>query len=652
LEKPVDPAVFAVDADELRRLEECAKEPIRTPGLIQSHGVLLGVDPGSAVVVVASENAREWLGRPIGEVGSGSLEYAARTGNAVDPVRVDWAGQPADAVVHHVAGLAIVELEMVVVGNEYVRTGVVGAIQRLSVVTSIADLRREAAVEIRTITGFDRVMLYRFHDDGHGEVVAEARDPELEPYLGLHFPASDIPVQARELYLTKVSRSIVSTSDPGIPLLALGDSRVLEDARLLDLSQAELRSVSPYHLAYMRNMGQASTMSLSIVDQGRLVGMITCAHRTERRLPVLLRRSLEVLATQISMQLASIGEIERLRHAVEVRERRAALLAPLYASDDIPAALLGGPKTVLDLVPADGVVVRIDGRARVAGRVPPRRDFERVLEILDGAGFSSECLRLDRPDLADLLPEVAGLLVIPLDAEGDTLAFFRGEVAREIGWLGDPGMTNRADDLSPRTSFSAWRRSVRDRSEAWGTVLDEAGELGHELQTALQRRAEARLAELAMRDSLTGLHNRRYLVERLENPDPVGPDGKALLFVDLDDFKRINDDYGHDVGDAVILEVARRLLAHSRATDVVVRLGGDEFVVLCDGVRGADVRTLAGRIVEAVAAPIVVGAQVVAVTASCGLVVADAGAPRSGLLEAADAAMYRAKRAGRNRVSD
>jgi len=647
----VDPAELAVDPDELRRLAECAKEPIRTPGLIQSHGTLLGVDPQTSVVVVASENAREWLGRPITDAGSDALGYAARTGNAVDPVRVAWAGGPADAVVHRVDGLALVELEPVIDGTEYVRTGVVGAIQRLSTVTSIAELHRQAAAEIRTITGFDRVMIYHFHDDGHGEVIADDRHPDLEPYLGLHFPSSDIPPQARQLYVTKLCRAIVSTSDPGIPLLALEGSAFDGNVRSLDLSQAELRSVSPYHLQYMRNMGQASTVSFSLLDQGRLVGMVTCAHRTERRLPVLLRRSLEVLATQIAMQLASIGQIETLRHTVEVRERRAALLAPLYASDDIPSALLGGPRTVLDLVPADGVVVRIDGRARVAGRVPPRAVFERVLERLGGGPFASECLAVERSDIAELLPGVAGLLVVPLDAAGDSLVFFRGEVAREVSWLGDPGMTNRPDDLSPRTSFSAWRQSVSGRSDAWGTVVEEAAELGRELQIALHRRAEARLAELAMRDALTGLHNRRYLVERLQNPDPVGPDGKALLFVDLDDFKRVNDAYGHDVGDAVILEVARRLLAHSRAHDVVVRLGGDEFIVLCDGVAGADVPALAERIVAAVSVPIVVGTHVVAVTASCGLVVAEAGSPRSGLLEAADAAMYRAKRAGRNRIS-
>lgn len=641
----MDPAELASDADELRRLEECAKEPIRTPGTIQSHGTLLAVDPETATVVVASENAGAWLGRPIAEAGSDTLDYAARTGNAIDPVRVTWAGAPADAIVHRVDGLTVVELEPVIEGVEYVRTGVVGAIQRLAALTSVADLRREAAAEIRRITGFDRVMVYHFHPDGHGEVVADDRIPELEPYLGLHFPASDIPAQARQLYVTNLCRAIGSTSDEGIPLVA-----VRGEASALDLSHAELRSVSPYHLQYMRNMGQASTVSLSLIGDGQLVGMITCAHRTERRLPVLLRRSLEVLATQIAMQLAAMTEIERLRHTVESRERRAALLAPLYASDDIAAALLGGPRTVLDLVPADGVVVRLDGDSRVAGRMPSAAAVEKLLERLDGTPLVSECLSLDRPELAAFLPDVAGLLVVPLDADGDSLIFVRGEVAREIAWLGDPGGANRPDDLSPRTSFSAWRQSVRGRSEPWGAAAAEAGELARELETALRRRAESRLAELAMRDALTGLFNRRYLDERTAAQGSV--EGTAMLFVDLDHFKRINDEYGHEVGDGVILEVARRLLAHSRAQDVVVRLGGDEFVVLCDGVAGSDVAALAARIVEAIAVPIVVGTQVVAVTASCGVVQAEPGSSPTGLLEAADAAMYRAKRSGRNQVSD
>ncbi|MFK4730341.1 diguanylate cyclase [Agromyces mediolanus] len=641
----MDPAELALDPDELRRLDECAKEPIRTPGSIQAHGTLLGIDR-TGLIAVASENASGWLGHLVAELGNVELEYAVRSGQAIDPVRITWQGEACDAIVHHRDALTIVEIEPLPESGEYARTAVVGAIMRTSRTSSEAELRESVVAEIREITGFDRVVMYHFHDDGHGEVVAEARTDELPPYLGLHFPSSDIPPQARALYISKIGRTIASTEAPGIPLVSLAD-----DPRTIDLSDAELRTVSPYHLQYMRNMGQGSSFSLSIVESGRLVGMITCADRGERRLPVLLRRALEVLAGQIALQLASMRQISRLQHMVDVRERRAELLAPLYASDDIHAALLGGSSTVLDLVPADGVLVRIAGTSRMAGETPALGAILRVLERVGSTRFASECLRADRPELAELVPGVAGLLIVPLAETGDVLVFFRREVAHEITWLGDPSGTNRPDGLSPRTSFAAWQRTVRDRSEPWGTVVDEAAELGHELEVALQRRAEAQLAELAMRDALTGLYNRRYLVERLATRGPVGEGGKAMLFVDLDDFKRVNDEHGHDAGDTVILEVANRLTESSREQDVVVRLGGDEFVVLLDGVVGEDVEAIAGRLVESIAAPIVTSRAVLSITASCGVVVAEAGSPRVGLLEAADAAMYRAKHAGRNRVS-
>ncbi len=633
-----------VDDDERRRLAECAREPIRTPGRIQSHGRLVGVDPRTGLVHLASENIREWLARPLDEVADPALAWAVRTGDALDPVRIELDGEAFDVIVTAGDPLTLVELEPAAGTFEYARTAVVGAIQRLSAATDTSTLRADAAREIREITGFDRVMVYHFHDDGHGEVVAESRADDLEPYLGLHFPSSDIPPQARQLYVSKLSRAIVSTDDPGSPLLALTDDLVG-----IDLGAGELRSVSPYHLQFMRNMGQASTVSFSLVRDGALVGMITCAHRSERRLPVLLRRALEVLAAQLTLQLGWLAEIGRLRDDVSVRERRAALLAPLFASDDIHAALLDGPRTVLDVIAADGVAVCVGGVLRTAGLVPPEREIDVAFRALAGETFVSEALPTDRPALAEMLPGIAGLISVPLLDAGDGILFFRGEVARVVNWLGEQTVANRSDGaLSPRVSFSAWRQSVGGTSLPWGPLAAEAFELGRELEGALARRAEARLAALALRDALTGLHNRRYL-EQLMVTRPAD-DRVALLFLDLDGFKPINDSYGHDVGDAVLVEVASRLVQHARSGDAVVRLGGDEFVVLCPGVDDATAETIARRLVAAVREPLEVAGRTLTVTASCGVVSSEAGAGSS-LVDLADAAMYRAKRGGRDRIS-
>jgi len=293
--------------------------------------------------------------------------------------------------------------------------------------------------------------------------------------------------------------------------------------------------------------------------------------------------------------------------------------------------------------------VRIDGVVHTAGEVPHDNHVRALLDEVADAPLISQALASNHPQLAPLTTGFAGLLSVPLKSDGDILVFLRREISRVVRWLGDPRAENRESPLSPRLSYSAWQESVTGTSQPWGRVANEARDLGRELEGALLRRAEVQLAGLAMKDALTGLHNRRSLIERLES---VPPTSRALLFVDIDDFKSVNDTLGHDAGDRVIIEVARRLITSSRTEDLVVRLGGDEFVVLCEapGIDGA--RAIADRIVEAVSEPIALGDGFVSVTASCGVVTAAEGMTGATLLEEADRAMYRAKNAGRNRVSD
>ena len=275
-------------AEEAVRLAKCVTEEIRAIGRIQSYGFLVGIDEETGTVVIASANAEHLLGQDL-RAHSSRLRWILEHASAVDPVRAEVDGREVDVIVHRGTDPLLIECEPVVPELEYARTAVVGAIQRVSAVTEIEDLPLAAAQEIKELTGFDRVMVYDFHEDGHGQVVADEREPGMEPYFGLHFPASDIPAQARALYLEKRSRVIADTEDPGAAVLTL-----LPEERPVDLGPAELRAVSPHHIAFMRNMGQAATFSLSLVDEGRLVGLITCAHRAPRRLPVLLRRALEV----------------------------------------------------------------------------------------------------------------------------------------------------------------------------------------------------------------------------------------------------------------------------------------------------------------------------------------------------------------------
>ena len=453
--------------------------------------------------------------------------------------------------------------------------------------------------------------------------------------------ASDIPVQARALYLTKVSRAIISSSATPVPLLAV-DGRA---AAAVDLTHAELRAVSPFHLQFMRNMGQVSTVSFSLIYRGELIGMITCAHNTERRLPYLVRRNLEMLANQVALQLGAASEVESLQRRTRAQDLRLRLLGKIVASDDVAGALLEGDFTVTDLIAADAVAMRLSGETSRTVGAPEPEQLD-VLVASAGLGTHSSALAADRPDLAAAFPGFAGLLVVRLGDDGDFLAFFRREVIQEMDWLGDLAEQNRSETLSPRLSFSAWRQSVTGQSLPWGEAVTAASVLAADIGSALVRREESRLATLALLDPLTGLANRRALTEHLERSTDFA---FALLFLDLDGFKSINDTHGHEAGDEVIIETARRLLEHTRLDDRVVRLGGDEFVVVCERISPSEAEALARRIAAAASEPI--GDEGYRITASIGIVTASAGEDTSALLEQADAAMYRAKQSGGNGVA-
>lgn len=651
---------------EIRRLEDCAREPIRTPGSIQPHGALLGVDPDTLRIMLASDNGSEvlgsdvpLLGRRLSEIAGVEFESALTSmledRHAANPLTMRTDAGVFDAIVHPAAGLVIVELEpRLRLPLQQLASALYAISHRLSGIADIAALQAETARELRALTGFDRVMVYRFHADDHGEVVAEDRAEDMEPYEGLHFPASDIPAQARRLYITKLSRAIVGTSGAASTVLSVGGEY---EPAALDLSAAELRSVSPHHLEFMRNMGQESTVSFSMVTDGVLTGMITCAHRSTHRLPFIQRRGIEVLANQVALQLRALEQVARLSRQVQLRTTRADLLAEVGATDDIAGTLVRGRVTVRDLISCDGAAVRVNARTRVVGATPPTAELEALHALLEsrttGPLLASDALGFEHPHIAEQAPSVTGVLMVPLGGAGDYLAFFRNEVLLNVDWLGDQTSANRLTPLSPRTSFSSWTDSVSGTAPSWGDLVEEAADLARDLESALLRRVESELAHLAMHDPLTGLSNRRGMLDRLEYA--LKDDSPAwtltVLFIDLDGFKSVNDSYGHDVGDSLISLIGERIVSVTRAGDTVARLGGDEFVVLCSNLDDEGAAHVAGRVIETIAQPAAIDGAVVTVTASVGIAVTDRPIEASELLRNADEAMYRAKMSGKNRLS-
>ncbi|MDK3256552.1 SpoIIE family protein phosphatase [Blastococcus capsensis] len=466
-------------------LARCADEPIAVPGAVQPHGVLLAVTELDLRVVIASANAEGLFGRAVRGASLAELLDPAGTDRLrdglagdpaeVNPLHVEVGGTGVDVVLHRADGLLLTEWEPVEgagqAGADWHRR-LPTVLQRLSAATTLDQLGEVLARDVRALTGFDRVMVYRFDADWNGEVIAEDRRADLEPFLGLRYPAGDIPAQARALYATNWMRLIPDAGYERVPLEPATSPRT---GRPLDLSGSMLRSVSPVHLEYLANMGVAASMSISLIDRGRLWGLVACHHYAGPNRPSYAdRTAAEFLGRTASLLLRTVVAEGEQGGVVEVAERAVDLAAAVGRTPRaLGAALTEREVTVLDLLPAAGAAVRLDGQLRLLGTTPPP---ERVAELV-GALLAADVTATDAasrvvPGAADLVDRAAGVLAVPVGG-GDFLAWFRPETLREVTWGGNPYAAELAptDDgglrLSPRRSFDAWSETVRGTSQPW-----------------------------------------------------------------------------------------------------------------------------------------------------------------------------------------
>lgn len=628
-----------LDPAEALRLRECSREPIQHVEAVQSHGILLGVAHGT--VVRASASHAHWLGRELIDVSPELAVILSRRTDQTRDDRVVLNGAAYDAVISAHPDLIVIELEPVLDEETVSVADVTAAIHRIGTIDEMPEIIDSTVHELKRLTGYDRVTAFKFFEDGHGQITTDEHEPGMPTYRGLHFPASDVPMQARALFTTKLSRMIVDSRDPGQPIHVLGTQ---SQSTPLDLSLSELRQPSKHHLEFMRNMGQVASLTLGVVHNNKLLGMVTCSHRTPRRLPLAVRRQLEVLIRMVSAQIAGVREVQNLRRQLASKQRRAEFVAPLYGARELPHIMDESRATIRDLIPSDGVYLRCGPAHHILGKTPPIPGIVAMLEQLGVSERATDGIADEFPEIARELPGVGGVVIVPLLEEGDCLVFFREDVVHDVHWLGDQTAANRDTALSPRRDFGLWRENVTGRSLPWGTVAEEAFAMGEEIRIALQTRQNAELAELARYDPLTGLANRRLLEEHADRYYRDRRESIAAIFLDLDDFKGVNDRYGHDVGDAVLAAVGERMDQVSRDNDIPVRLSGDEFVLLCDGVTEETAQTVAKRLVDAIVQPIATDTVNVSIGASAGIALGKDHETFESLLKAADRAMYRAKR--------
>jgi light-regulated signal transduction histidine kinase (bacteriophytochrome) len=386
--------------------------------------------------------------------------------------------------------------------------------RELATLRSVAGLATSAALAVARLTGYDRVMVYRFAADGSGTVIAEQLAAGQTSYLGLRYPAGDIPPQARALYLRNPTRVIVDAHDEGLPVHTL-------HGRPLDLSLAVLRSVSPVHLHYMRNMGTAASMSISLIVDGRLWGLIACHHRQALRPALACRAMSELLGRLYSLALAR-AERQPLEADIKTLLMTAPGVDPLVDPDASDTLRGTACASIARLMEISGVATCIEGRVATWGQAPPHAKVEGLVDALGGSAeqrvVAVESLAAVLPSLDNLAPGVSGLLGLSLGAPGrDWVLLLRDEVLRHVSWAGDPSKPLQRQPngrLSPRASFAAWRTAVHRHCEPWTTADIELAEV---MRTRLIEARAARREQRAVEDTRRAAQQQALLVKELNH---------------------------------------------------------------------------------------------------------------------------------------
>jgi light-regulated signal transduction histidine kinase (bacteriophytochrome) len=529
-------------------LSDCEREQIHLPESIQPHGALLVLRGPKLKVVKASSNLNvvtgidaDALGRPFAdydaplaetilsllkEEGLESMPQSLRSASGRSPYHFDVA-------VHRLeSGDAIVELEPVRPGADL--TGFIEqSFQSILSTLTLRDLCDETARVFKKLTGYDRVMVYRFDPDGHGEVFSEQREDNLEAYLGNRYPASDIPQIARRLYETNRIRLLVDVSYRAIPLIAGDDA--IHDGQL-DMSLCSLRSVSPIHIQYLKNMGVSATLVVSLMAGGSLWGLVSCHHYSPRNISYETKAACEVLAEVVATRIAALESFARVEGELAIRRIEKRIVEAIARDGNWKRALFDNPQLLLQPLQAIGAALAFEGEILSTGEVPGTEQIRAIVSWLertqDKEAFASSCLGSDSPEFKPLKSVASGLLSVPISrAPGEYLMWFRPERIRTLTWGGNPfkpvEVGDDPRDLSPRRSFAQWHQLVQDTSDQWSNAdLMAAKLIGESLEDLIYQFRAVRM--LIAQDQVAQIKRE---VQSAHQPIIIGDDSGQLLFV-------------------------------------------------------------------------------------------------------------------------
>jgi light-regulated signal transduction histidine kinase (bacteriophytochrome) len=506
----------------------CDLEPIHIPGSILPHGAMLVLDRETLEVLQVAGDLTGLLGvsqeallghsaatifRPdqIETLRALSANLSLlKPRHLLDPQMRVAADHPLDASLHRIDDTLILEFEAADMSDRFAAdplAAVQEMIKGLDGAASLLSLCQMAAERVRDVAGYDRVLVYRFMQDGSGWVIAESKQDDLAPFLDLHYPAADIPKQARALYVKNGLRLITQVNYEPARLVPADNPRT---GKPLDMSQAILRDVSPIHRQYLRNMGIDASMSISIISGGELWGLIACHHYTPRLLPRHLRAVCELFGSMFSYQLEAFEKREQFNARMSSRMVLQQLMLNLAGADDYARGLTEQSPNLLDYIHGGnaslegsgkgGVAVSVSGELTYLGITPSKGQIEGLVGWLnthlrntEGVYATDRLGEVFEP--AQAFADVAsGLLVISVShGPSDFIIWFRPELVGTVDWAGQPKKTvtqgSDAGSLTPRKSFEIWKETVRGRGLPWSqSDLDAARDLRISLLDVVLRR--------------------------------------------------------------------------------------------------------------------------------------------------------------------
>ena len=478
----------------------CGNLPLNFINSIQSYGFLFVLNPQLNIIQV-SENLQLFLGEEVGfflnknfdvflnELFKEEVIDLLRSGKQNNiPFNFSMMTKKGEVsllgIVHVHEKYLLLEVEENKTTNlsNFVFRNVKEVISQLKNCTSTQEVLSTAAIEIKKLSGFDKVMIYQFDTDWNGLVVAEAKEHSMDAYIGLHFPASDVPKQARELYFKNPYRFIPDRSYKPEKLFPVLNPVTFS---YTDLSDCNLRAVAPVHLEYLANMGVETSMSTPIIKEDKLWGLISCHHKTSKMLSYEVRTAFELISELISVQLTGKEQEARLLNDSRMKEIQADIVRKIRRDNNISNSLLGPSPNILDLLELSGCSIVFKDKITSTGKVPSDNFIHQVIFTIlmkkeNNITYYDSFSELD-PEGAEK-EKASGLIAIPInDNKGGFILGFREEVVKTVKWGGNPNEAIQFEEnkntYHPRNSFSIWKETFKDTSLSWNSETIRAAEV-------------------------------------------------------------------------------------------------------------------------------------------------------------------------------